>query len=132
MAAIRQVLAGHRAFSPEVTEQILDDLSGRRRGRQSPMAALTDREFEVFEMLGRGRTNQEIATALNLSAKTVQTHRINIRNKLHLRSTPELIRSAVQHVEGETVAGGGESGGAPGARTPGPRPARRAARKPRS
>lgn len=100
VAAVKQVLAGGTAFSSGVSKQMLEDLTGRARGRQSPLAILTDREFEVLQLLGEGRTNREIAAQLNLSPKTVEVHRVNIRNKLKLKSTPELIRYAVHYAEG--------------------------------
>lgn len=96
VAAIKQVLAGGNAFGPAVTRQLLEDFAGRRRGHSSPLAVLTDREFEILELLGEGRNNREISAILNISPKTVETHRVNIRHKLHLKSTPELIRFAVQ------------------------------------
>lgn len=101
VAAVREVLAGRRFFSARVTSQILDDFAGRKRGHQSPLGALTDREFEVFQLLGQGRTNREIARQFGLSPKTVETHRLSVRQKLNLKSTPELIRYAVQCAEGE-------------------------------
>jgi DNA-binding NarL/FixJ family response regulator len=96
IAAIKQVLAGGTAFGPAVTRQLLEDFTGRQRGHRSPLAVLTDREFEILELLGQGKTNREIAGNLNLSPKTVETHRVNIRHKLHIKSTPELIRYAVR------------------------------------
>lgn len=99
LAAVKQVLAGGTAFGVGVTRQLLEDFAGRQRGRRSPLAVLTDREFEILEMLGEGKTNREIASHLNLSPKTVETHRVNIRHKLHIKSTPELIRYAVQCAE---------------------------------
>ncbi len=103
VAAVKQVLSGATAFSPGVAGQLLDEFAGRARGRQSPLAALTDREFEVFQLLGEGRTNREIAHQLNLSPKTVEVHRVNLRNKLKLKSTPELIRYAVHYAEASTL-----------------------------
>jgi DNA-binding NarL/FixJ family response regulator len=102
VAAIEQVLAGGTAFSANVSKQLLEDYAGRSRGRQSPLAVLTDREFEVLRFLGEGKTNREIAAQLRLSPKTVEVHRVNIRHKLKLKSTPELIRFAVHHTEGQS------------------------------
>lgn len=101
VAAVKQVLAGGTAFSADVARQLLDDATGRSRGRRSPLATLTDREFEVLGLLGEGKTNREIAKQLNLSPKTVEVHRVNIRKKLKLKSTPELIRYAVHYAAGE-------------------------------
>jgi DNA-binding NarL/FixJ family response regulator len=103
VAAVKQVLAGGTAFSTGVAGQILDEFAGRARGRQSALAVLTDREFEVFQLLGEGQTNREIARQLNLSPKTVEVHRVNLRNKLKLKSTPELIRYAVHYAQADTL-----------------------------
>ena len=65
---------------------------------QSPVHALSDRELEVFEMLGRGRPTKDIARQLHLSIKTVETHREKIKAKLGLQSAAELNRAAVQWV----------------------------------
>ena len=96
LSALKQALGGGTAFGVGVTRQLLEDFAGRQRGNQSPLAVLTDREFEILGLLGEGKTNREIASRLNLSPKTVETHRVNIRHKLHIQSTPELIRYAVQ------------------------------------
>jgi DNA-binding NarL/FixJ family response regulator len=103
VAAIREVLAGGQAFSVEMTKRLVDDYSGRQRGHRSPLALLTDREFEIFQQLGQGRTNREIARQLGLSPKTVETHRMSVRQKLKLKSTPELIRYAVHFTEREST-----------------------------
>jgi len=102
VTAVKQVLAGGTAFSPATAKLMLDAFAGRGRGRQSPLGVLTDREFEVLQLLGQGKTNREIAGQLNLSPKTVEVHRMNIRTKLKLKSTPELIRYAVHYAELET------------------------------
>lgn len=102
VAAIKTVMGGGTAFSNSVTSQLLDDFTGRARGRRSPLAVLTDREFEVLELLGQGKTNREIASDLHLSPKTIEVHRVNIRNKLKMKSTPELIRFAVNYAEGRS------------------------------
>jgi DNA-binding NarL/FixJ family response regulator len=99
--AIKQVLGGGYAFSPKVSNQLIGEMAGRAKGRRSPVAALTDREFEILQHYGAGQTSGEIARALHLSPKTVGTHRLNICQKLSLKSTAELIRFAVHHLEAE-------------------------------
>lgn len=89
--AIKEVLAGGSAFSRVVSNQVLDELAGRARGHQSPIAILTDREFEILELYGHGKTSGEIAQQLNVSPKTVGAHRYNICRKLEIHSTSELI-----------------------------------------
>lgn len=96
--AIKQVLAGGHAFSTGVTNQILAEIAGHKRGHKSPVAALTDREFEILQLYGLGKTSGQIAQHLSLSPKTVGTHRLNICQKLDLKSTAELIRFAVEYV----------------------------------
>ena len=65
-------------------------------GTSSSVAQLSDRELEIFRALGEGRSTREIAQALFLSVKTVETHRSHIKEKLKIQSAPELIRAAVQ------------------------------------
>lgn len=98
--AIKEVLAGGSAFSRQVTNQVMAEYAGRADRNRSSVAALTDREFEVLQYYGRGRSSGEIAQILNISPKTVGAHRNNICRKLGVKSSPELIRYAVQHVDG--------------------------------
>lgn len=101
---IREVLQGRMALSPDMATRLLEEYSGSRpRAGQSSLTVLSDREFEVFELLGEGKTNQEIAQQLRLSHKTVETHRLSIRRKLKLRTTAELIRYAIQYAEREAA-----------------------------
>ncbi|MGJ8649460.1 MAG: response regulator transcription factor [Opitutaceae bacterium] len=102
--AIKEVLAGGSAFSRQVTNQVMAEYAGRAKGHQSPVAALTDREFEILQAYGRGNTSGEIAKLLSISPKTVGAHRNNICHKLELKSSAELIRYAVQYAEGGTSA----------------------------
>lgn len=100
--AIRQVLAGKIAVSERMASRILEVFSGRRAtADDSPVARLSDREFEVFQLIGEGRGTTEIAAQLHLSVKTVEAHRANIKQKLALKSAPELVRAAVRWVESE-------------------------------
>ena len=95
--AIRQVLAGKIFLSQSLSAELCAALSqGRRRVDESALAVLTDREFEVFESIGQGLTTHEIGAQLHLSGKTVETHRRHIREKLGLRTSPELIKFAVR------------------------------------
>jgi len=100
LAAIRQVLNGEVYVSPRVSARILESVSGRRpRGSTSPIEKLTDREIEIFEMIGAGKNPRQIASELNLSTKTVDVHRANIREKLQLPDSTALVRHAVHWVE---------------------------------
>jgi len=95
--AIRQVLAGKVYVSPAMSARILDVFSGRqRRAADTTIGALTDREFEVFQCIGQGMTTAEIAEHLHMSGKTVETHRLHIREKLGLKTGPELIKYGIR------------------------------------
>ena len=100
LAAIRQILRGEVYVSPRMSARILEGLSGSRpRGSSSPIEKLTDREFEVFQLIGQGKSTRDIAEQLHLSQKTVDVHRANIREKLELTDVTALIRHAVRWVE---------------------------------
>ena len=102
LAALRLVIGGQIYVSSRMASKVLADLSVRRpRGSASPIEALTDREFEVFRLIGQGRSTREIANQLHLSPKTVDVHRSHIREKLGLKGTTELVRQAVRWVESE-------------------------------
>jgi DNA-binding NarL/FixJ family response regulator len=98
--AIREVLQGRIAVSPEMATHLLEEYSGRRsRSGRTTLPNLTDREFEIFQLLGEARSNREIAEQLHLSPKTVETHRMNLTHKLKLKNAAELLRFALQYVE---------------------------------
>lgn len=94
--AIRRVLEGKVYVSDKLTERLLDSLTGMAKTPgQSPMQRLSNRELEVFELIGRGMTTGKIADHLKLSTKTIETHRENIKKKLGLASGQELTRRAM-------------------------------------
>ena len=100
--AIRRVLRGGLYVSEAVSEKILMQFAGGRvEESASPLEQLSDRELEVFEHIGHGRTTQEIAEAMGISPKTVESYRARIKEKLGLEQNTELIRRAVQWVEFE-------------------------------
>ena len=105
MEAIRQVLSGQIYVSEKMSARILESFSGRRSAGadKSPVENLTDREFEVFQLIGQGKGTRQIAEKLHLSVKTVEVHRVNIKTKLKLESATELIRFAVRWVEGQAA-----------------------------
>jgi DNA-binding NarL/FixJ family response regulator len=97
--AIRQVLDGKIYLSPSMTERFLQRAVGSPPQLiKSPIETLTDRELEIFKMIGQGKTTRQIAGELHLSVKTVETHRENIKSKLHILNAAELSREAVQWV----------------------------------
>lgn len=100
MEAIRQVLSGKIYVSDQISGKILESLSHRNEAASGrPMENLTDREFEVLQLLGLGKGTSEIAQQLHLSNKTVEAHRANIKRKLNIKTGPELVRYAVRWVE---------------------------------
>ncbi len=104
MEAIRQVLNGKIYLSDKMSDKILEIFSGRRSDTgRSPVENLTDREFEVFQLVGQGKGTRQIAEKLHLSVKTVEVHRMNIKAKLKLQSASELIRFAVRWVETQSA-----------------------------
>jgi DNA-binding NarL/FixJ family response regulator len=101
--AIRRILEGDLYLSKSLREQFLNTFfvgRGSSAGT-STVNQLSDREIEVFRAIGEGRGTREIAMALGLSIKTVETHRAHIKEKLKIRTAPELIRAAVEWVNGE-------------------------------
>jgi DNA-binding NarL/FixJ family response regulator len=98
--AIREVLGGRIAVSPEMATHLLEEYSGgRSRSGRIALPSLTDREFEVFQLIGTAKSNREIAAQLSLSPKTIESHRMNVMRKLKIHSAPELLRFALQYVE---------------------------------
>lgn len=100
LGALRKVARGQRHLSTAMSERMLTQVArGRAPGTdEDPVAALTDREMEVFKLIGEGISTREISQRLDLSMKTVDAHRRHMREKLNLRSTSELIRYATQWV----------------------------------
>jgi DNA-binding NarL/FixJ family response regulator len=98
IAAIRAVVAGHAYFSPSITRLLVDEyvVETRRRGFEDSYDLLSTREKEILQLLASGKSNREIADLLYISVSTVETHRTNIFQKLHLHSLAELILYAVR------------------------------------
>ncbi len=97
LEAIRKVRAGEVAVSEKMSAQILRIFSGCQGGdSESPVRHLTDREFEVFELIGRGLGTAQMAAELNISAKTVEVHRAHIKEKLNTNTAIELIAYAAR------------------------------------
>jgi DNA-binding NarL/FixJ family response regulator len=102
MNAIRRVLRGEVYLSERMASRMVNRLvAGPQNVGGSPIERLSDREFEVFQMIGNGVGPSEIAEKLGLSVKTVETHRERIKEKLNLASGSELIRYAMQYVMDE-------------------------------
>lgn len=97
--AVRSVMAGHTFFSPQVSRALADQyLQGlARAGATDPLDQLTDRERQVLQLLAEGRSNKEVASLLDLSVYTVDTHRGNLMQKLGLHNTAEVVLFAVRN-----------------------------------
>lgn len=107
LGAIRHVLAGETYVSERISARILRGLSGRPgRDAAAPVGQLSDREFEVFSLLGSGLPTRAIGERLHVSAKTVEAHRSNIKAKLGLGTAAELIAYAARWIAGNGGTGG--------------------------
>jgi two-component system, NarL family, response regulator NreC len=91
--AVRAVARGEAYLSPAIADSVLTDY---RRHVTDPLDLLTNREREVLQLIAEGKTNKDIAQALNLSVYTVDAHRGRIMEKLNLHSTGELVRFAMR------------------------------------
>jgi DNA-binding NarL/FixJ family response regulator len=98
MTAIRRVLAGEMYISEKMAAQMVQKFIGRGRDAKpgSPLETLSDREFEVFNLIAQGVGPTQIAQRLGVSVKTIETHREHVKDKLGLKSGTELIRFALQ------------------------------------
>ena len=96
-AALQDTLEGKRYLSPEIAEQLQHDgEDAEPRSSHDLVSLLTDRELEIFELIGKGRDVREISKSLNVSPKTVETHRTNIKEKLKLKNSRQVARVALQ------------------------------------
>lgn len=100
MQAIRRVASGYIYLSERMSELSLELFYGGKPSQErSSIQDLSDREFEVFELIGAGLSSREIATKLHLSAKTVQAHRANLKHKLNIKTASKLISYAARWKE---------------------------------
>jgi DNA-binding NarL/FixJ family response regulator len=103
-AALREAFSGRRYLSPVISAQMQSNgPGGEGQPTNDPMALLTDREFEIFELIGKGHEVREISAALGVSPKTVETHRTNIKEKLKLKNARQVTRMAVQWLGQQAV-----------------------------
>jgi DNA-binding NarL/FixJ family response regulator len=96
--AVRAVAAGNTFFSPAIADMLFDDyvLRLQRQEIHDSYDLLTDREKQVLQLLAEGRTNKEVAGILEVGVSTVDTHRLNLMQKLNLHNTAELVLYAVR------------------------------------
>src|SRR5207245_6993361 len=98
-AALWEALNGRRYLSPVIAAQLQHNgPAGQTPSTDDPISLLTDREFEIFELIGKGHEVREISDALGVSPKTAETHRTNIKEKLKLKNSRQVARMAVQWV----------------------------------
>lgn len=97
--AIRSVLCGNIYVSDRLTSTLLNSfVFGSPKKDGDIISCLSDREFEIFELIGNGYKTQDVAKSLNLSVKTVETYKQRIKEKLNITSSPELTKFAIEWV----------------------------------
>ncbi len=96
--ALTRVISGQIYLSERMTKRMLGQVLADKDTNRSPIESLSNRELEVFEMIGKGLSTKQIAARLGLSPKTIETYREHIKQKLKLSNATELTRNAVQWV----------------------------------
>lgn len=97
LLAIRRVLAGETYLSDKLTARLAAKfIDGKTLETGSPLETLSDRELQVFRLIGQGRSTRQIAETLHLSIKTIESHRAHIKDKLSIETTAELAQRATQ------------------------------------
>jgi len=105
LVAIRRVITGEIFLSEKMKARMLQQLAnGRGKVVVSPIEHLTDRELEVFRLIGEGRSTRQIAAELHLSVRTVEAYREYIKDKLNLKNSTELVQHAFHWVHHEAAA----------------------------
>ena len=103
LEAIHQVLRGEIYLSPRMSSRLLHHVVGGKALEEDPIASLSNRELEVFEMIGDGLGSREIAEKLHLSIKTIESHREHMKAKLGLTRATELVSYAFNWFHGESA-----------------------------
>jgi len=99
ISAIRKVLDGKIYLSDNISMNLLDIyMTGKKKKNTDIVNNLTDREFEVFQLIGNGYKTSDIARSLNLSVKTIETYKLRIKEKINISSSPELTKFAIEWV----------------------------------
>lgn len=96
MAAIRSVLNGTIYLSDTMREILIERIAGTKKETASAIELLSDREFEIFQLIGNGHKTKDIAEKLNLSVKTIEAHKAHIKDKLSIKDATGLIQYAVE------------------------------------
>jgi len=103
-AALHETLNGRRYLSPIIAARMQSSgPDGQLKATDDPISLLTDREFEIFELIGKGQEVREISDVLGVSPKTVETHRTNIKDKLKLKNSRQVARLAVQWLSQQAI-----------------------------
>lgn len=95
ITALREIAAGRVYLSPTMANRVLSRTVSSKDSQADPLDSLTDRQLEVFRLIGEGKTAAQIAKILHISVHTVETHRDNIKQKLNISNVTELTRIAV-------------------------------------
>jgi DNA-binding NarL/FixJ family response regulator len=95
--AIRAIARGQTYLSPSISGQIINQFVGRSRPEAPQADQLTPRQRQILQLIAEGHTTKKIASLLNLSVKTVETHRANLMERLDIHDVPGLVRYAVRH-----------------------------------
>jgi DNA-binding NarL/FixJ family response regulator len=99
LEAVRELQAGNCYLSRGMHGRVAKGLFAPEKSRKSPVATLSDKEFAILQMIGMGMGTREISERLSRSVKTIEAHRANIKEKLGLKTGPELLRYAMQMVD---------------------------------
>ncbi len=104
LVAIRRILDGELYLSEKLKEKMLHRLVHNRKDEVVfSIDTLSDREMEVFQLIGNGFSTRQIATKLNLSVKTIDSYREHLKLKLHIEKGADLVRHAIQWVKSENI-----------------------------
>jgi DNA-binding NarL/FixJ family response regulator len=97
MVAIRQIMNGEIYWSERAAARVASKIAGPARGvAESPVDCLTDRELQVFEMIGSGKSTRQISASLHIDVSTVETYRARIKEKLNLKDSLALLQFAIR------------------------------------
>ena len=94
--AIRQIMKGGIYLSENMKSKILMNVLHNRSGKTGPLDMLSDRELEIFMLMGEGYKASDIAKKLQVSVKTIDTHRFHIKEKFNLRSVSDVVKYAIE------------------------------------
>jgi NarL family two-component system response regulator LiaR len=94
--AIHSVMRGETYLTPQVSKTVVDGFLREDAGEAGPLEGLTDRQREILQLVAEGQSTKEIARTLDLSVKTVETHRARIMERLGIRDLPGLVRFAIR------------------------------------